>query len=199
MDAVTPLPDRLRLPLTFHAGAMAAEVAALARSEWTSHFVVQNYDSAWDVVPLRAKAGATHPVMMIFSDPAASDFVDTPFLAACPAIRTALAALACPLLAVRLMRLGPGSVIREHVDPDLDAEQGTVRLHLPIVTNPEVDVRLNGRRVVMEAGSLWYLRLSDPHSVANRGETERVHLVVDAAVDPWLTELLAAAASEQTA
>ena len=193
---MTPLPDRLLLPLTFDAGPMAAEVAALARSEWIRHFVVQNYDGEWDVVPLRAKAGATHPVIMIFSDPAASHFVDTPFLLACPAFRAALAAFACPLLAVRLMRLGPGLVIKKHVDPDLDAGQGTVRLHVPIVTNPEVDVRLNGRQVFMEAGSLWYLRLSDPHSVANRGDTERVHLVIDATVNPWLATLLKDAAAE---
>lgn len=41
----------------------------------------------------------------------------------------------------------------------------------------------------MPAGSTWYLRLSDPHSVANRGLSERVHLVIDAAVDGWLTDL----------
>lgn len=193
------IPDRLRLPLRFDAAALAADIAALACADWVRHFVPQNYDGDWEVAPLRARAGATHPILMIVSDPAASDYVDTPLLAACPAVRAALDTLACPLLAVRLMRLGPGSVIREHVDFDLDAEQGTVRLHVPVVTNPEVDFRLNGRRVVMEAGSLWYLRLSDTHSVANRGRTERVHLVIDATVNAWLAGLLAAAAAEAAA
>ena len=195
MDLVRTIPDRLLLPLRFDAAALAADIAALSRADWVRHFVKQNYDGDWDVVPLRAKAGATHPIMMIVSDPGTSEYTDTPLLHACPAIGAALAALACPLLAVRLMRLGPGSVIREHVDPDLDAEQGTVRLHVPLVTNPEVDVRLNGRQVFMEAGSLWYLRLSDPHSVANRGDTERIHLVIDATVNPWLATLLTDAAA----
>ncbi len=44
-----------------------------------------------------------------------------------------------------------------------------VRIHIPVVTNDGVDFRLNGTRVVMPAGSSWYLRLSDPHSMANRG------------------------------
>lgn len=196
MDTLRTIPDRLRLPLRFDAGALAADLAALARADWVRHFVTENYDGDWDVAPLRAKAGATHPIMMIVSDPGTSDYVDTPLLDACPAFRAALAVFACPLLAVRLMRLGAGSVIKEHVDPDLDAEQGTVRLHVPIVTNPGVDVRLNGRQVCMEAGSLWYLRLSDPHSVANRGDIERVHLVIDATVNPWLATLLEDAAAE---
>lgn len=54
-----------------------------------------------------------------------------------------------------------------------------VRLHIPVVTNDGVDFRLNGVRCPMSAGSTWYLRLSDPHSVANRGSSDRVHLVID--------------------
>jgi hypothetical protein len=41
----------------------------------------------------------------------------------------------------------------------------------------------------MPAGSTWYLRLSDPHSVANRGPRARVHLVVDLVVNAWLAAL----------
>jgi len=63
-----------------------------------------------------------------------------------------------------------------------------------VVTNDAVDFRLNGERVVLEAGSCWYLRLSDPHSVANRGTEDRVHLVVDAEVNDWLGEVFAEAA-----
>jgi hypothetical protein len=84
------------------------------------------------------------------------------------------------------MRLTPGSVIKEHVDTDLSFEDGTVRLHVPVVTNDAVDFRLNGTRVVMEAGSCWYLRLSEPHSVANRGSEDRVHLVIDAEANDWI-------------
>lgn len=193
MVPVTPTPDRLRLPLRFDAAALAADLAALSRPDWTRHFVERNYDGDWDVVPLRAAAGATHPVTMIASDPGCRDWADTPFLAACPAIRAALACFACPLESVRLMRLGPGSVIREHRDHELSFEDGAVRIHVPVVTNPEVDFRLNGTRVALDAGSAWYLRLSDPHSVANLGGDARVHLVIDARVDPWIEALFAEA------
>ena len=64
-----------------------------------------------------------------------------------------------------------------------------MRIHIPVVTNAGVDFRLNGARCTMAAGSSWYLRLSDPHSVANRGGTERVHLVIDAQVNRWVEAL----------
>jgi hypothetical protein len=38
----------------------------------------------------------------------------------------------------------------------------------------------------MRAGEAWYLRLSDPHAVANRGTSDRVHLVLDLVADDWL-------------
>ena len=193
-DAVTPaarVPDRLRLPLVFDAAAMAAEVAALAHGDWIAHFVPRNYEGDWSVIPLRGKAGATHPILSIASDPTC-DYADTPFLAACPAIRAALTAFQCPLQAVRLMRLGPGAIIKEHRDPDLAFEDGCVRLHVPIVTNADVEFHLAGRRVAMAPGEAWYLRLTEPHGVANRGATARVHLVIDARADDWLATLLAA-------
>jgi hypothetical protein len=154
------LPDRLRLPLTFDPAALQRDLAALGGTDWIAHFVTQNYSGDWSVLPLRGKAGATHPVMMIYSDPGCTEFADTPFLDACPYYKEVLAAFQCPLQCVRLMRLTPGSIIKEHCDHDLAPEFGTVRLHLPVTTDPGVDFRLNGTRVIMQPGELWYLRLA---------------------------------------
>lgn len=182
-------PDRLLLPLTFDPARLASDLAALSSVPWTAHFVQQNYEGDWSAIALRAPKGARHPIQMIVSSPGETAFVDTPFLARAPYFQFALAELKCPLLSVRLMRLAPGSVIKEHSDHDLSFEQGTVRLHVPVTTNDLVDFRLNGAACAMPAGSTWYLRLSDPHTVANRGTTDRVHMVVDATVNGWLTEL----------
>ena len=187
------LPDRLRLPFTFDADLLARDLDALSAVGWTEHFVRQNYDGDWSVIPLRGKAGATHPVMMIYSDPTCTDFEDTPMLAACPYFRQVLDTFQAPLHAVRLMRLTPGSVIKEHNDMDLSFEEGTVRIHVPVVTNSGVAFYLNRSQVVLDAGSAWYLRLSDPHSVVNRGTTDRVHMVIDAEVNRWVADILKAA------
>jgi hypothetical protein len=188
------LPDRLRLPFTFDPELLARDLHGLSSVEWVKHFVPQNYEGDWSVIPLRGKAGATHPVMMIYSDPTCRDFEDTPLLAACPYFQKVLAIFAAPLQAVRLMRLTAGSIIKEHSDHDLSFEDGVVRIHVPVVTNAAVEFYLNRERVVLEAGSSWYLRLSDPHSVVNRGASDRVHLVIDAEVNAWVTELVTSAA-----
>ena len=190
-----PLPDRLPLSLRFDPLLLAQDLRRLEEEPWTEHFVKQNYTGQWDVLPLRGSAGATHPVMMIYSDPSCTEFADTPFLHQAPYLQKVLAAFQCPLQSVRLMRLTPGSEIKEHCDHDLSAELGQVRMHVPITTNPDVDFLLNGTPVPMTPGSCWYLRLADRHAVSNRGATDRVHLVIDALMNDWLRDELHHAAA----
>lgn len=195
--AATPadLPDRLRLPLAFDSTRMAAEVASIAEADWIGHFVPQNYEGGWSILPLRCKAGATHPIMMSVSDPSASTFEETPWLKRAPYLQDVLGAFPCPLLSVRLMRLDPGSRIKPHRDHDLDAALGQARLHVPVTSNPDVAFWLNGTQVHMQPGEAWYLRLSDTHSVDNRGTSARVHLVIDCEVDARLAAMLVDAAT----
>ena len=184
-------PDRVRLPLRFDPARLAADLAALEGIDWIPHFVPQNYEGEWSVLPLRAPRGATHPVMMATSPPDVVDFVPTPFLDHTPYFAEVLAGFACPTRAARLMRLTPGSVIKEHHDHDLAAEYGWARIHVPVTTNDAVEFRVNRVPVTMLPGEAWYLRLSDPHSAVNGGDSDRVHLVIDAVMDDWLAGLLA--------
>jgi hypothetical protein len=184
--------DRIRLPLAFDAARLAADLDALGSTDWTPHFVTRNYQGEWSAMPLRAPAGAEHPILMITSHPGVTDFVAAPPLARAPYLQQVIAAFDCALRSVRLMRLAPGSTILEHSDPGMAAEEGSVRLHIPIATNPHVEFNVNRRPVAMAPGEVWYLRLADPHSVANRGATDRVHLVIDAEMNDWLAGQLAA-------
>lgn len=183
-------PDRARLALSFDPVLLRRDLDRLSSAKWTSHFVRQNYEGDWSVIPLRSLVGETHPVRMIYSDPTARAYEDTAMLEPCGYFREVIAAFACEVRSARLMRLTPGSVIKEHADHGLDVAAGAARVHIPITTNPEVDFRLNGSRVLMAPGSVWCLRLSDPHSVANRGVTDRVHLVLDLGVNDWVIGLM---------
>jgi Aspartyl/Asparaginyl beta-hydroxylase len=187
------VPDRLRLPLQFDAAALARDLETALRCEWTGHFHKEDYEGDWDVLPLRAPKGVLHPILQIASHPGVTDYADTALLNSCTCFRTVTDAFACPLKSVRLMRLKPNSVIKEHSDPGLSFEDGDVRIHIPITTNPDVDFRVNRIRVDMEPGSAWYLRFADPHSVVNRGSHDRVHLVIDALRDGWMEKLFARA------
>jgi hypothetical protein len=183
-------PDRVRLSLAFDVEAMRADLAALQGADWIEHFVKQNYSGDWSVIPLRAPKGETHPIRMIYSDPMATEWVDTPWLDRSPASRNAIAAFQCRVTTVRLMRLAAGSRIHEHNDNDLMAESGVARIHVPVTTNPGVAFVLNGTPVPMAPGEAWYLRLADPHSVCNGGTSDRVHLVLDVFVNAWLENML---------
>lgn len=189
------LPDRIRLLIGCDPLPLAAEAAALPETAWIRHFVPDNYRGDWSVVPLRAPADAVHPIMQITSPPGCIDWVETKYLGACPAILSALDLLECELDAVRLMRLGPGSEIREHRDHDLSAEYGAARLHLPLTTSPDVEFLVNQKPVPMQPGEFWYLRLADPHAVFNRGGGDRVHLVIDVRMNDWLAGMLRKATS----
>ena len=186
--------DRLRLAMGIDVSAMQSEIAVLTRGDWTRHFVTQHFDGDWLVLPLRAPVGADHPILQIANNPGTKHWTDTPWVDTLPACADWVRNQ-CPgrVGAARLMALAPGSHIHEHRDAALSAADGMVRLHLPILTNDGVDFRLNGTRVVMAEGELWYLRLTDPHSVANRGGGTRIHLVVDTVPDAAFNAILAAA------
>lgn len=84
-------------------------------------------------------------------------------------------------------------------DFELSAEEDPTRIHIPVVTNPDVEFFLNGTRAMLKAGSALYLRLSDRHSVHNEGADDRVHVVVDATVNDWLRSKLETAVRRQGA
>ncbi|MBV8976597.1 MAG: aspartyl/asparaginyl beta-hydroxylase domain-containing protein [Alphaproteobacteria bacterium] len=188
------LPDRVRWPATFDPALLAADLERLSASGWIEHFLTERYEGTWDVIPLRGPRDADHPAMMIATTPGHKDFADTQALALCPYFQHVIGSFEAELRAVRLLRLTPGSFIKEHTDHEYTGDDGTIRFHVPVVTNPDVVFLLNGRRVVMDAGSAWVLRLIYPHSVANRGQTDRVHMLVDAVMTPRLEKMLRDAA-----
>lgn len=184
-----------RLPWRFDAGALRADVDALALEDWVPHFNTSYYQGDWSGAALRSVGGQAG---RLYPDPTArAAYADTPLLGRCPGARAVLDSLHCPLLAVRFLRLGPSSSIREHADLDLGFEDGEVRLHVPVSTDPAVEFRLDGHRIEMGEGEAWYMNLNLRHSVVNAGSTPRVHLVIDCIVDAWLRDELTAALTAQ--
>jgi hypothetical protein len=191
---------RARLPLRFDATALLDDALRLAEDEWVPHFNTGYYEGDWSGVALRSVGGVAG---QLYPDPAATaGYADTSLLDRCPAVAAILARLRCPLLAVRFLRLGPGSRIREHRDYNLGFDDGEVRIHVPLSTGPGVEFLHDGERVDMAPGDAWYLDLNLRHAVVNRGEEPRIHLVIDCVVDEWLRSVLEpalnVAAGEQT-
>lgn len=184
------LPDRIKLPVAFDPALLARDLQALTETDWIDHFLTDRYEGDWTVLPLRGPKDAIHPVMMIATTPGVKAFADVPALASCPTFRAVIDSFDAEVRGVRLLRLTPGSAIKEHTDHEYTGDDGTLRIHIPVVTNPNVVFLLNGKRIVMDAGSAWVLRLNDPHSVANNGATDRVHMLVDLTMNDRLAAML---------
>ncbi len=180
--------DLLKLPLSFDPTQLKADLQALTPDNWVLHFNTPYYEGDWSGVALRSVNGEDG---RLYPDPTArAKYADTPTLARCPYIQQVLSVFQCELEAVRLLVLRAGSNIREHRDYNLGYEDGEVRFHIPVLTNPEVEFYLNQQRVVMNEGECWYLNFNLPHRVINRGATDRIHLVIDCVVNDWVRTLL---------
>ena len=186
----------LKLALSFDAAGLQSDLRGILAGEFIPHFNKAYYEGDWSVVPLRSIGGrADH----IYPDPTATHkFADTPLLDRCPHVRAALAEFRCELQAVRFLRLKAGSVVKEHTDYNLGYEDGEVRLHIPVETNPAVEFVLGGKRIMMHPGEVWYHNFNLPHRVANKGDTDRIHLVLDCFLNDWLRELILAAEAAAT-
>jgi Aspartyl/Asparaginyl beta-hydroxylase len=58
------------------------------------------------------------------------------------------------------------------------------RFHLPILTNPNaIFTNDHGVEEHMESQFIYLLNITDPHAVYNRGETDRIHMLLDIALD----------------
>ncbi len=179
----------LKLPFTFDATRLRADAGRFAAGEWTPHFNTGNYEGDWSVVPLRAVKGG---VLAIYPDPNAPDgYVETEQMTRCNYVPEVLRAFECELETVRFLKLGAGSRITQHRDYMLGFEDGFVRVHIPVVTNSQVDFVLNDEHLDMQVGEAWYLNVNCPHSVVNAGPTDRIHLVVDCVVNDWLRNFFA--------
>jgi hypothetical protein len=177
-----------RLPLQLNINQLQASTTALL-SNYTGmpHLNSSQYTGRWDVIALRSPGGDVNnaaPDLM-----GAAAFVDTPLLQQMPVVQQFLQGLNCGIMAVRLLNLKAGAEIKPHRDLDLCFEQGEARLHIPIFTNTQVEFFIEDERIIMQPGQCWYINANLTHRVINAGVTDRVHLVIDCAVNAWLKNI----------
>jgi quercetin dioxygenase-like cupin family protein len=187
---MTPASARyLKLPLSFDAARLQAELDALLAPQWVEHFNTRDYDGGWRCLALRSADGQPRDIGALSE----ANFLDTPALAQCPYFRTVIDAFECDKAAVRLMALEAGAVIKPHRDAATAFEHGLARLHVPVQTDPAVTFCIDGEDIHFSRGDTWYLNAGRTHAVHNRSARSRIHLVLDCRVNPWLRRLFARA------
>lgn len=182
--------DRIRLPLDFDAAAMREEIEAMHLRDFIYY----------DVLPLRAPAHLVDPTIAPppaaddYADGSWTDWLDTQALKEAAYLSEVVDTFRehTDVTLVRLLRLEPGAVVKEHTDPTLGLEQekSVIRLTIPVLSGEQVEFYLNDSLVPMQPGECWYLRLSDPHRIVNAGDTERINLSIDMVPNEWVRSLL---------
>src|SRR5450432_2238136 len=166
MQLATPF---IRLPLAFDAQRLAVEIAQFTPDDWRPH--PQGHPGNW-ALPLVAVRGDP------LDDGVAGPMSPTPHLQRCPYLQQVLAALAAPLGRTRLMKLDARAEATRHVDINYYWQQ-RVRVHVPIVTFPEVEFLCGDAMTRMTEGECWIFDTWRMHNVLNPTPHERIHLVAD--------------------
>lgn len=178
-------PSSSQLPISFSIDKLQKELSICENELWTPHFNTKRYEGNWTSVSLRSGSGLTNDIT---SFPNAT-YKNTDLLNLCPYFKEIMDWFECEKEAVRLLRLGPQSEIKEHVDNDTSYEDGFFRIHIPIITNDEVFFYVDKKRVPMKMGECWYANFQLPHSVENKSSEPRIHLTLDCIRNDWSDEL----------
>lgn len=170
----------------FSANQLAQELE-MAQAVWIPHMNKAYYSGDWSGIPLRSPTQKIH--VLSAGHPDNLDFFDEALLTRLPYTLSVLQSFKTDLLSVRYLKLAARSEIKTHRDADLIFWDGFVRLHIPVITNPEVHFTIADLRFHMDAGACWFADFSKPHHVLNNGETDRIHLVIDCVVNDWMRGL----------
>lgn len=157
-----------QLPVLFEIERLQAEVAALPLEAWVSHPDNVSGNSAARLI----SAGGAE------TDCVHGQMLPTPWLAAMPYARQILAGFGVVWSRSRLMRLAPGASVPEHADINYHWHT-RVRLHIPILTRPQVRFHCDGESVHMASGEAWVFDNWRRHHVENGSDADRIHLVAD--------------------
>ena len=172
----------LKLPIRFDAETLEREVSALPESAWVPHPTGFPGNEAVRLVTVNGQP----------TDDFDGPMRPTPNVASCPYIQEVMAALGGVWGRSRLMGLGVGAEVPEHVDAHYHWRTH-LRIHVPVITNPKVEFTCGGETVHMAPGESWVFDSFRWHEVHNRGSERRVHLVLDTVVTPRLWDLIEAA------
>ena len=157
-----------QLPVLFDVELLQAEVAALPDEAWAPHPDGIAGNSAARLITAGGAETDAHVGQML----------PTRWLNAMPYLRQILAGFGVVWSRSRLMRLAPGVGVPEHADINYHWHT-RVRLHVPVLTTPEVRFHCDGESVHMAAGDAWVFDNWRRHHVENHSDSARIHLVAD--------------------
>jgi hypothetical protein len=157
-----------RLPIRFDVARLRAEIEALPAGAWAKHPNELRGNSALRLISVNG--GENDDVFGLMQP--------TAHLRQCLYLRQVLSSFEVVWHRSRLMRLDAHSTVPEHADINY-LWFYRVRMHIPIITRPEVRFHCGGQSVHMAPGEAWIFDNWRLHHVENPTDETRIHLVAD--------------------
>jgi hypothetical protein len=170
----------LRLPVRIDIGRLRAEVDALPPEIWNSQ---------GGRIAVHRDAGA---VFLRGYAPKEGDkpIEDRPVLEELPYAREIIETkFGSKPLRCLMARLAGGGVVTQHTDIGGYFDR-TIRIHIPIVSNPRAWMVCAGLSYIMAPGEAWALNNSTTHAVWNDYPEPRTHMICDFLATPELLSIL---------
>ena len=155
----------IKFPFVFDKEQLLIDTNKTIKREWVDHYNSDNYSGKWTSIALMSKGGKWTNTNAFSSS--TEDFIATDVLDFCDYFKKIVDDFLFEKTAVRLLNLGAGAEIKPHTDHCLGYEDGVFRLHIPIITNSDVEFILDNNRLIMNEGECWYLNANFMHSVKN--------------------------------
>lgn len=171
-----------RLALTFDAETLANEYEGIAeRYTFSGH----NEGTGWHSTSLISSGGDYREIRRL-----SGVYTKTVLLQEAPATEALLDSLPCEKKRVRYARLMPGYLLDWHYDAKEAVEFGLVRMHIPLIVNPDVRMQVSHVDCTFEPGEFWYADFSFPHRSYNGGKTPKVSIVLELVVNDYVRDLI---------
>jgi hypothetical protein len=184
----------IKFPIVFDVEKLQNDLGKIINKNWIDHYNTNDYSGKWNSIALMSQNGKSDS---IYALPVTNEkLIATEVLNSCAYFKEILDGFLFEKTAVRLLQLAVGAEIKPHSDHCLGYEDGSFRLHIPIITNSDVEFVLDGTRLIMNEGECWYIDANFIHSVANRGTQDRIHLVIDGVRNEWTDAMFYKEASE---
>lgn len=155
-----------QLPVALDPQPLLKEIERLGRSAWIDHRLKNLYS-----IPL---------VAIIDNKARWCSAIDK-----LPKLQSLLHTWNAPIGESRVSILEPGAVVESHVDVDYYWKH-RLRVHIVLQTNPKALFGCGNQVLSLPAGQLWVSNNWAPHWISNKGNSDRIHVVIDTVGSPTL-------------
>lgn len=172
--------NALKLPFSFDARRVLEEISQFSREDY--------YDISNPSVTFKT-LWSKHLIEPAGGPEKAPEFFPNEALRKCPYLVSVLETFQCRTETFRIHTLEAKANIKAHRDIGYSFEHGLIRIHIPIETNDQVQLILNGEHIKMNIGECWYCNFHETHEIINNSHEPRTHLILDCIVNDWFKDV----------